>query len=83
MLFVLFGGLLGGLLVGGIIEEVLLRLFFMSLIVYIVIKLFYKNKKEIPIRVYVIANIISSILFAAGHISSTMSMTTLTPVLLI
>ena len=83
LLFVLFGGLLGGLLVGGIIEEVLLRLFFMSLIVYIVIKLFYKNKKEIPIRVYVIANIISSILFAAGHISSTMSMTTLTPVLLI
>ena len=75
--------ILGGLLVGGIIEEVMMRLFFMSLLVFINSKLFYKNKKEIPIKIYVIANIISAFLFAIGHIPSTMAMTTLTPVLLI
>ena len=54
----------------------------MSLLVFIISKIFYK-KKEIPIKVYVIANIISAILFAAGHIPSTMAMTTITPALLI
>lgn len=74
--------ILGGLLVGGIIEEVMMRLFIMSLFVLIISKVFYKNNKEIPIKVYVIANIISALLFAAGHIPSTMTMTTLTPILL-
>ena len=73
----------GGLLVGGIIEEVMMRLFLMSLLVLIISKIFYKDKKEIPIKVYVIANIISAFLFALGHIPSTMSMTTLTKVLII
>ena len=75
--------ILGGLLVGGIIEEVMMRLFFMSLLVFIGSKLFYKDKNEIPIRIYVIANIISAILFAVGHIPVTMSMTTLTSVILV
>lgn len=75
--------ILGGLLVGGIIEEVMLRLFFMSLIVLIISKLFYKNNKEIPIKVYVLANIISAILFAAGHIPSTITMTKMTSELLV
>ena len=43
---------------GGIIEEVMMRLFFMSLVVFIISKLFYKNKKEIPTLVYVIANVL-------------------------
>ena len=75
--------IIGGLLVGGIIEEVMMRLFFMSLIVFIVYKLFYKNKKEIPTFVFVIANIIAALLFAAGHLPSTAMMTTLTPVIII
>lgn len=75
--------MIGGLLVGGIIEEVMMRLFFMSLITFIIYKLFYKNKKEIPTLVFVIANIISAILFAAGHLPSTATMTTLTPVIII
>ena len=74
--------MIGGFLVGGIIEEVMMRLFMMSLFVLIG-KLFCKNKKEIPVLVYIIANILSSLLFAAGHIPSTMSMTTLTPIILI
>lgn len=74
--------ILGGLLVGGIIEEVMMRLFMMSLLVLIGSKIFYKEKKETPIKVYVIANIISAFLFAAGHIPSTMTMTTITPIIL-
>ena len=74
--------MIGGLLVGGIIEEVMMRLFFMSLIVFIISKLFYKNEKEIPMLAFVIANIISSLIFAAGHLPSTATMTTLTPLLI-
>lgn len=74
--------IIGGLFVGGIIEEVMMRLFFMSLIVFIISK-FYKNKKEIPTIVFIIANIISALLFAAGHLPSTLTMTSLTPIIII
>ena len=75
--------IIGGLLVGGIIEEVMMRLFFMSLIVFIISKLFYKNKKEIPTLVFVVANILAALLFAAGHLPSTATMTVLTPIIII
>ena len=74
--------ILGGLLVGGVIEEVMMRLFFLSLCVFLISRVFHRNKDEIPVRVYVIANILAAILFAAGHIPSTMTMTELTPVIL-
>lgn len=74
--------IIGGLLIGGIIEEVMMRLFFMSLILFIVSKIFYRNKKEIPTIVFVIANILSALLFAAGHLPSTAVATTLTPVII-
>ena len=73
--------ILGGFLVGGIIEEVMMRLFFMSLIVFILSKVL--NKKEISTKVYVIANISAALLFAVGHLPSTATMTVLTPVIII
>ncbi len=75
--------ILGGLLVGGIIEEVMMRLFFMSFCVLIISRILFKDRKEIPVSVYIISNIIAAILFAAGHIPSTMTMTSLTPEILI
>ena len=72
--------MIGGLLGGGIIEEVMMRLFFMSLIVFIISKIL--KKKEIPTIVFVIANIISALLFAAGHLPSTATMTTLSPLII-
>ena len=75
--------ILGGLLVGGVIEEVMMRLFFMSLCAFVLSKVLYKNERDIPVRVYVIANVLAAILFAAGHIPSTMTMTVLTPVILL
>ena len=74
--------ILCGLLVGGIIEEVIMRLFLMSLLVWIISKIFYTNK-DIPVKVYIIANVISALLFAAGHLPSTSAMTTLTPLLIL
>ena len=73
--------IIGELLVGGIIEEVMMRLFLMSLIVFIVSKII--KKKEIPTVVFVIANVITALLFAAGHLPSTRMMTTLTPIIII
>ena len=74
--------IISGLLVGGVIEEVMMRLFFMSLLALIISKIFCKNEKDIPVKVFAAANIISALLFAAGHLPATMAMTTLTPVLL-
>ena len=73
--------MIGGLLVGGIIEEVMLRLFFMSLLVFIISKIL--KKKEIPTLVFIISNVIAALLFAAGHLPSTATMTTLTSVIVI
>ena len=73
--------MLGGLLVGGVIEEVMMRLFFMSLIVFIISKIL--KKKEIPTLVFIVANTISALIFAAGHLPSTATMTTLTSVIII
>jgi len=55
---------------GGIIEEVMLRLFVMSLIVFILWKAFVKSKDKlsIPNWVYISSIFIAAILFAAGHI---------------
>jgi len=74
--------IIAGLLVGGVIEEVMMRLFFMSLLVFIISKLCCKNNKDIPVSVFAAANLISALLFAAGHLPGTMAMTTLTPLLL-
>ena len=72
--------IIGGLFVGGIIEEVMMRLFFMSLVVFIISKIL--KKKEIPTLIFVIANIFAALLFAAGHLPSTATMTALTPVII-
>ncbi len=59
---------------GGIFEEILMRLFLMSLFAWIIAKIFYRKEKVIPIHVFVIANIVCALLFAAGHIPSTIQL---------
>lgn len=65
--------LVSGVLYGGIVEEILLRLFVMSLFVFILWKLFAKHEdnKNIPRWIYISSIIMSSVLFAAGHIPVT------------
>lgn len=59
---------------GGVIEEVLLRLFMMSLIALAAWKLFFRSEANPPAGVLIAANIIAALLFAAGHLPSTMQM---------
>ncbi len=61
---------------GGIVEELLLRLFLMSLVTFIIWKLFFRKctKDEIPSSVFVTANVICAFVFAAGHLPATISM---------
>lgn len=56
-------------LYGGIIEEVMMRLFLMSLVAFSLWKLFYRAlpREKIPVKVFIIANVIAALLFAVGH----------------
>ena len=67
----------GSIILGGIVEEVMLRLFMMSLIAFLLTKIFKKcENKEI---LFIIANVISAILFSAGHLPATSLILGLTP----
>lgn len=57
---------------GGVIEEVMLRLFLMSLIAVIIQKI--SKQEEMNEKILVIANIIAALLFAAGHLPATIIM---------
>lgn len=76
---------IASVLYGGIIEEVMLRLLFMTLIAFCLWKLFArKNDREhIPAWVFAAANVIAALLFAAGHLPATyMLFGQLTPLIL-
>ena len=66
---------------GAVIEEVMLRLFFMSLISVIIQKI--SKKDAINDKILVVANIIAAILFAAGHLPATIMTIGITPMILI
>lgn len=71
---------------GGVIEEVLLRWFFMTLIVWILVLLFARKveKENIPTWIYVVANIVAALLFAAGHLPTTLMLFgKITPIILL
>ena len=65
---------MASVLYGGVIEEILLRLFMMSLIAFLAWKLFFRREAKPPMGVIIAANIIAALLFAAGHLPSTMQM---------
>lgn len=62
--------LISAIIYGGVVEEIMLRLFLMSLIVFILHKLFArkKEKTDIPSWIYVIALLLSAFLFGLGHL---------------
>lgn len=67
---------------GAIIEEVMLRLFMMSLIAFILHKVFCKKNEKTAIWILVVSNIISALLFAAGHLPTTFIMIGSTPLII-
>ena len=71
--------MLASVLYGGVIEEVMLRLFMMSLLAFLLWKLFQKNSKQPSTNMLIVANLLSAILFAAGHLPATNMLIGLTP----
>ena len=56
---------------GAVIEEIMLRLFLMTLLIFLLWKLF-QPKRELPsTTMMVCANIVAALLFAAGHLPTT------------
>ena len=75
---------LASVLYGGMIEEVMLRLFVMNLLAWLGWKLFFRSREEVPEKVVVTANILAAILFAASHLPATaMVFGNITPVILL
>ncbi len=68
---------------GAIIEEVMLRLFWMSLIAFVLYKLFGKKHDKPTVAILIVANVVASILFAAGHLPATAQLLGLTPMIIV
>ena len=64
---------------GAVIEEVMLRLFLLSLVAWILYKLTKKAEKSVSNAIAMTANIISALLFAAAHLPATALLIGLTP----
>ena len=72
--------ILAAVVYGGVIEEVMLRLFFMSLLAFLLQKLFRKGSGTTgPL---IAANLIAALLFAAGHLPATAILMGLTPMII-
>ena len=63
--------ILASVLYGGAIEEVMLRLFTMSLIAFLLHKIFDRKSEKPSAAILVAANVIAALLFAAGHLPAT------------
>ena len=72
--------MLAAVIYGGVIEEVMLRLFFMSLLAFLLEKLF--RKESGTTGVLIAANVIAAMLFAAAHLPATAMLMELTPMIL-
>ena len=73
---------------GGINEEILLRLFVMTLLVWIFFKIqtFFKNseKEQNPAKIVVwLAIILAAFMFGVGHLPTVMALTALTPLVIV
>lgn len=75
---------IASVLYGGVVEEVMLRLFIMSLLAWLGWKVFFRMEERAPLTVIVAANVISALLFAAGHLPATAALFgEITPLLLL
>ncbi|MBQ7338550.1 MAG: CPBP family intramembrane metalloprotease [Clostridia bacterium] len=76
-------GNIAAVLYGGVIEEVMLRLFVMSLLALILWKVFARKQESAPAWTLATANVVAAVLFAAGHLPATaVTFGSLSPLLL-
>ena len=71
--------ILAAVVYGGVIDEVMLRLFFMSLLAFLLQKLFRKGSGTTGLLIA--ANLIAALLFAAAHLPATAVLMGLTPMI--
>ena len=74
--------LIASVIYGGIIEEVMLRLFWMSLVAFVLWKIFDRKNERPSTAILITANIIAALLFAAGHLPATATMIGLSPMII-
>lgn len=74
--------MLAAVLYGGVIEEVMLRLFMMSLIAFLLHKLLGKKSEKPAVGILIASNVIAALLFAAGHLPATAMLMGITPMIL-
>lgn len=75
--------IVAAILYGGIVEELLLRLFVLSLLAWLLWKVLFRKRETVPTCALIAANVIAALLFAAGHLPATaMAFDELTPLLL-
>ena len=72
--------IIASVIYGGVVEEVMLRLFMMSLIAIIIQKVY--KREEMTEKILIIANVVAAILFAAGHLPATVITIGITPMIL-
>ena len=65
---------------GAVVEEVMLRLFLMSLVAIIIKKI--SKQDEMNKKILIIANIVAALIFAAGHLPATAMTIGLTPMII-
>ena len=73
--------LIASVLYGGVIEEVMLRLFWMTLVIFVLWKVFDRKNERPSTAILIIANMIAALLFAAGHLPATATMIGLSPMI--
>ena len=66
-----FSYIIAAVIYGGVIEEVMLRLFWMTLVAFILWKVFDRKSKKPSTAIVILANIIAALLFAASHLPAT------------
>lgn len=72
------------ILYGGVMEEIMMRLFLMSLLAWLCWKLFFRRAERPPAGVITAANVLAALLFAAGHLPLTVNIFgALTPLILV
>ncbi len=64
---------------GGIVEEILTRLFLLSLFAWLGTKVFQRHATHLSARVFWIANVVVAILFGLGHLPSASLVMQITP----
>lgn len=65
--------IIGAVFYGGVIEEIMIRLFFMTLVVFVLWKLFAKKEEKPTTAILIVANVIAALLFGIGHLPATLA----------